>query len=101
MAAGARQSRRATSCTRPARPTAPPATACFTTGDALQREAADSYIYDPANPVPTVGGPLCCDAVHLAPGPRDQKEVEARPDVLVYSTPPLEQRPRSYRSCHS
>ena len=51
----------------------------------------DTYIYDPANPVPTVGGPLCCDAVHLAPGPRDQKEVEARSDVLVYSTRPLDQ----------
>jgi len=51
----------------------------------------DSFVYDPANPVPTVGGPLCCDAVHLAPGPRDQKEVEARSDVLVYSTSPLEQ----------
>jgi hypothetical protein len=52
---------------------------------------ADTFVYDPANPVPTVGGPLCCDAVHLAPGPRDQKEVEARPDVLVYSTQPLEE----------
>jgi hypothetical protein len=52
---------------------------------------SDTFTYDPANPVPTVGGPLCCDAVHLAPGPRDQKEVEGRPDVLVYSTPPLEQ----------
>jgi putative CocE/NonD family hydrolase len=58
---------------------------------AANAEASDTYVYDPANPVPTVGGPLCCDAVHLAPGPRDQKEVEARPDVLVYSTPPLEQ----------
>ena len=54
-------------------------------------ETADKFVYDPANPVPTVGGPLCCDAVHLAPGPRDQKEVESRPDVLVYSTEPLEQ----------
>jgi len=36
-----------------------------------------------------LGGPLCCDPVHLAPGPRDQKEVEARPDVQIYSTPPL------------
>jgi hypothetical protein len=53
-------------------------------------ETADKFVYDPANPVPTVGGPLCCDAVHLAPGPRDQKEVESRPDVLVYSTPPLD-----------
>jgi hypothetical protein len=50
---------------------------------------SDSLVYDPANPVPTVGGPLCCDARHLPPGPRDQKEVEARPDVLVYSTLPL------------
>ena len=52
-------------------------------------ETSDSYIYDPANPVPTVGGPLCCDVPHLAPGPRDQQQVESRPDVLVYSTPPL------------
>jgi putative CocE/NonD family hydrolase len=51
---------------------------------------SDTYTYDPANPVPTVGGPLCCDAIHLAPGPRDQKEVESRPDVLVYSTEPLD-----------
>jgi uncharacterized protein len=50
---------------------------------------ADGYVYDPANPVPTTGGPLCCDGQHLAAGPRDQKEVEARPDVLVYSTEPL------------
>jgi putative CocE/NonD family hydrolase len=51
---------------------------------------SDTFIYDPANPVPTVGGPLCCDPAHLNGGPRDQKEVEARPDVLVYSTPPLD-----------
>jgi hypothetical protein len=51
----------------------------------------DTFTYDPANPAPTVGGPLCCDPAHLPTGPRDQKEVEARPDVLVYSTPPLEQ----------
>jgi uncharacterized protein len=57
----------------------------------LQKEPADSYIYDPANPVPTVGGPLCCDSQHLAPGPQDQQSVEGRPDVLVYSTPPLDQ----------
>ena len=51
----------------------------------------DTYVYDPANPVPTVGGPLCCDPQHLPGGPRDQREVEKRADVLVYSTPPLEQ----------
>jgi len=51
---------------------------------------ADSFVYDPANPVPTVGGQLCCDQGHLPAGPRDQKDVEARADVLVYSTPALE-----------
>ena len=56
----------------------------------IRDERPDSYTYDPANPVPTVGGPLCCDPPHLAPGPRDQQIVESRPDVLVYSTPPLD-----------
>ena len=49
-------------------------------------EALDHYVYDPANPVPTIGGPLCCDAEHLPAGPRDQRPAEARDDVLVYST---------------
>ena len=61
------------------------------TGTVLFRsEGDDTFVYDPANPVPTVGGPLCCDPSHLAPGPRDQRDVESRADVLVYSTPPLE-----------
>jgi uncharacterized protein len=55
------------------------------------KEPSDQYVYDPANPAPTVGGPLCCDSKHLAPGPYDQRSVEARNDVLVYSTPPMSQ----------
>ena len=58
---------------------------------AARSETADGFVYDPANPAATVGGPLCCDAAHLTPGPRDQQEVEKRQDVLVYSTPPLEE----------
>jgi len=50
-------------------------------------EPSDRYVYDPSNPAPTAGGPLCCDAAHQPPGPRDQRPVEAREDVLVYSTP--------------
>jgi uncharacterized protein len=53
------------------------------------KESADQYVYDPGNPVPTVGGPLCCDGTRLPPGPRDQRSVEGRDDVLVYSTPPM------------
>jgi uncharacterized protein len=52
-------------------------------------EKSDQYTYDPASPAPTIGGPLCCDSKHLEPGPRDQRPVEERQDVLVYSTPTL------------
>jgi uncharacterized protein len=52
-------------------------------------EPSDRYTYDPENPVPTIGGPLCCDSTHLAPGPRDQRPAETRGDVLVYTTPPF------------
>jgi uncharacterized protein len=58
---------------------------------APRSETADHYIYDPEKPAPTVGGPLCCDEHHLKPGPFDQRGVEARNDVLVYSTPVLGQ----------
>lgn len=56
---------------------------------APKSEPADTYIYNPANPAPTVGGPLCCDEHHMEPGPRDQRPVENRDDVLIYSTGPL------------
>ncbi len=59
------------------------------TSSAPARENEDSYVYDPAKPVPTVGGPLCCDSQHWPPGPRDQRGVEARDDVLVYSSAPM------------
>ena len=64
-------------------------------------EAQTHFVYDPANPVPTVGGPLCCDSQHLPPGPRDQREVEARKDVLVYSTTAARAGPRSHRPRHA
>jgi putative CocE/NonD family hydrolase len=57
--------------------------------EAPSAEPADRYTYDPSNPVPTIGGPLCCDAAHLEPGARDQRPAEARNDVLVYSTAPF------------
>ena len=44
----------------------------------------DRFTYDPANPVPTCGGRIVG-----AGGQRDQREIEARPDVLVYTTEPL------------
>ena len=57
---------------------------------AAASEPADKFTYDPGKPVPTIGGALGGDPVHLAPGPKDQRAVEERDDVLIYSTPPLE-----------
>jgi putative CocE/NonD family hydrolase len=52
-------------------------------------QGPDTYDYDPRNPVPSVGGHSCCGALHGSQGPYDQQSVEQRPDVLVYTTPPL------------
>jgi putative CocE/NonD family hydrolase len=43
---------------------------------------------NPFRPVPTVGGQVAMPGAN-AVGPRDQREVEQRDDVLVYSTPVL------------
>jgi uncharacterized protein len=53
------------------------------------QEPADHYTYDPANPVPTRGGGLCC-SFQFPGGAFDQRSIEERKDVLVYSTPPLD-----------
>jgi putative CocE/NonD family hydrolase len=50
-------------------------------------EPADRYVYDPADPVPTHGGAV----IGVPPGAMDQRAVEARPDVLVYTTPAFSQ----------
>ncbi len=54
-------------------------------------EQFDEFTYDPLNPVPTRGGPACCtnDPGQLQ-GMVDQAPVEAREDVLVYTSPPFE-----------
>jgi putative CocE/NonD family hydrolase len=48
-------------------------------------EPADRYVYDPADPTPSVPGRLARPF-----GTVDQGPIEDRPDVLVYSTPALE-----------
>ncbi len=54
-------------------------------------DAADRFVYDPQTPVPSVGGPMCCTGTPDAvAGAFDQSELEARQDVLVYSTEVLE-----------
>ncbi len=52
-------------------------------------EPPDVYLYNPLRPVPTVGGQVLLPGGN-ANGPRDQRAVETRDDVLVYSTSVLD-----------
>ncbi|PZG21698.1 X-Pro dipeptidyl-peptidase [Spongiactinospora gelatinilytica] len=60
-------------------------------GGGLSREQAapgappSRYRYDPADPTPTVGGAI----VGFSAGPADNRAIEARPDVLTFTTAPL------------
>ena len=58
--------------------------------DAPTSEPPDVYVYNPIDPVPTRGGGLCCDIGFMSPGAYDHRPIEARVDVLVYTTPPME-----------
>ena len=58
---------------------------------APRRGAPDRYLYDPADPAPTAGGNVCCNPMRIPWGPMDQRNVERRRDVLVYTSAPLQQ----------
>jgi hypothetical protein len=51
-------------------------------------EPHDAYLYDPHDPVPTVGGATFLPGLFVAAnaGPRDQRAIEARADVLTYTS---------------
>ena len=51
-------------------------------------EPPSEFTYDPSDPVPTVGGQTVMSP-EFPPGPRDQTAVEARDDVLVFTSEPL------------
>jgi len=55
----------------------------------VRAEAPDGYVFDPRNPVPTRGGPVCCNPQVFPWGPLDQRGVEKRQDVLIYTSAPL------------
>jgi putative CocE/NonD family hydrolase len=50
-----------------------------------EKGSSDTYRYDPADPVPTTGGNNCCGTPTSA-GPIDQRPLERREDVLVYTS---------------
>ena len=59
------------------------------TTEAIQREATDTFVYNPHSPVPSMGGRIAMPAVLSGSGPADQTAVESRDDVLVYTSAEL------------
>jgi putative CocE/NonD family hydrolase len=51
----------------------------------------DAFTYDPEYPVPVNGGGFCCMGSEYKAGSFDQRPLEARNDILVYSTDPLKE----------
>jgi putative CocE/NonD family hydrolase len=49
----------------------------------------DSFMYDPMNPVPSYGGNVCCTGNAVQAGSFDQRKMEARQDILVYTSDPF------------
>ncbi len=51
----------------------------------------DAITYDPANPVSSYGGNVCCTGNAITGGAYDQSEMELRDDILVYTSEPLKE----------
>jgi uncharacterized protein len=46
----------------------------------------DRFTYDPMKPVTSYGGNVCCQGNAVVPGSMDQRQMETRPDVLVFTS---------------
>ncbi|HRX33659.1 MAG TPA: CocE/NonD family hydrolase [Methanoregulaceae archaeon] len=62
----------------------------FLSSELPEDESTDVYVYNPRDPIPSLGGQSCCMTGITPMGPADQRQVEAANQVLVYTTPPLE-----------
>jgi putative CocE/NonD family hydrolase len=56
---------------------------------APEHAAADTFLYDPRRPVPTLGGRVMLPSTAPAAGPVEQRPAEARDDVLCFTSPVL------------
>jgi putative CocE/NonD family hydrolase len=54
-------------------------------------DSPDNFTYDPMNPVPSYGGNVCCTGNAVTGGAFDQRKMEARADILVYTSEPLKE----------
>ena len=56
-----------------------------------KKDIPDNFTYDPMAPVPSYGGNVCCTGNAVKGGSWDQQDMEARNDILVYTTDILTQ----------
>jgi putative CocE/NonD family hydrolase len=56
-----------------------------------QADHPDNFTYDPMNPVPSYGGNVCCTGNAVTGGAMDQRKMEQRMDILVYTSEPLKE----------
>jgi putative CocE/NonD family hydrolase len=56
-----------------------------------ETDRADAFTYDPMNPVLSYGGNVCCTGTAIEAGAFDQRRMEARQDVLVYTSEPFKE----------
>jgi putative CocE/NonD family hydrolase len=54
-------------------------------------DESDTFTYDPMNPVLSYGGNVCCTGNAIQAGAFDQRRLEARDDVLVYTSEPFKE----------
>lgn len=63
----------------------------LTTSKLKRRDQADSFTYDPMNPVKSYGGNVCCTGGAIDAGSFDQQQIEKQYDILIYTTDILEE----------
>jgi uncharacterized protein len=59
--------------------------------DQATEDKPDGLVYDPMNPVPSYGGNVCCEGNAVTGGAFDQRGMETRNDILVYTSEPLKE----------
>jgi uncharacterized protein len=61
------------------------------TAAAPAADSPDAFSYDPMDPVSSYGGNVCCTGNAVTGGAYDQRKMEERPDILVYTSEPLKE----------
>jgi hypothetical protein len=63
----------------------------LTLGQPGPKDDVDNFTYDPMDPVMSHGGNVCCTGNAIRAGAFDQRQMEERRDILVYTSEPLDE----------